>query len=116
MKKSKKILVITAIALVLLVSFAIEESKPYEILHSTVMSSPNLTENEITLIIHTLLPIDEEALAKKIVSDHMRLNGDRPNQYLELELYRTGLHYKLDIVYDTILCNDEGQIVTEVEF
>ena len=117
MKKKKRILGITLIiALILLTALISEEAKPYEILHSTVMSSPNLTENEITLIIHTLLPIDEDALAQKIVTDHMRLNGDRPNQYLELELYRTELHYRLDIIFDTILCNDEGEIVSEVEF
>ena len=116
MKKRKKVLGITVFALILLTLFAIEEAKPYEIFHSTVMSSPNLTENEITLVIHTLLPIDEESLAQKIVADHMRLNGDRPNQYQELELYRTELHYRLGLVYDTILCNDTGKIVTEVEF
>lgn len=114
MKKKKWILMIPAV--ILLLALCREEAKPYEILHSTVMSAPNLTENEITLVIHSLLPIDRESLVKKIVEDHMRLNGDRPNQYLELELYRTELHYRLGKVYDTILCNDKGEIVTEVEF
>ena len=50
------------------------------------------------------------------MEDHLRLNGGRPNQYLELELYRTNLHYSLRKVYDTILCNDKGEIVTEIEF
>ncbi len=116
MKKKKLILAITVCTLILLALLAAEEHKPYEIFHSTVMSSPNLTQNEITLVIHTLLPIDEEELAREIVTDHMRLNGGRPNQYLELELYRTELHYRLGIVYDTILCNDAGDIVSEVEF
>lgn len=118
MKQTKKTLFITAIAIILLIAIGIciEESRPYEVLNSTVMSSPNLTETEITLVIHTILPIDKEALAKEIVEDHMRLNGDRPNQYVELELYRTGLHYRLDKVYDTLLCNEAGDIVTEVEF
>lgn len=93
-----------------------EEAKPYEVLHSTVMSSPNLTENKITLVVHSLLPIDKEALAKKFVENHMRLNGGRPNQYFELKLYRTELHHRLGNVYDTLLCNDTGEIVTEVEF
>ena len=114
MKKKKWILIIPM--LVLSAAFCMEEAKPYEILNSTVISSPNLTENEITLVIHSLLPIDKEALAKKIVEDHLRLNGGRPNQYLDLELYRTNLHYSLRKVYDTILCNDKGEIVTEIEF
>ena len=46
----------------------------------------------------------------------MMLNGDRPNQYLELELYRTELHYRFGIVYDTILCNESGELVSEIEF
>lgn len=114
MKKKKLGLIIPPA--ILLLALCMEEIRPYEILHSTVMSSQNLTENEITLVIHSLLPIDKEALAKEIVEDHMRLNGDRPNQYLELELYRTELHYWLGSIYDTILCNDKGEIVTEVEF
>lgn len=114
MKKKKWIPIISAV--ILLVILGVEEAKPYEVLHSTVMSSPNLTENEITLVVHSLLPIDREKLAKEFVSKHMRLNGDRPNQYFELELYRTELHYRFGNVYDTILCNDTGEIVTEVEF
>ena len=114
MKKKKWIIVIPAIILFLL--FGMEEAKPYEVLHSTVMSSPNLTENKITLVVHSLLPIDKEALAKKFVENHMRLNGGRPNQYFELKLYRTELHHRLVNVYDTLLCNDTGEIVTEVEF
>ncbi|GFI44667.1 MAG: hypothetical protein HFG82_04730 [Dorea sp.] len=114
MKKKKWIIVIPVIILFLL--FWMEEAKPYEVLHSTVMSSPNLTENKITLVVHSLLPIDKEALAKKFVENHMRLNGGRPNQYFELKLYRTELHHRLGNVYDTLLCNDTGEIVTEVEF
>lgn len=114
MKKKKWIIVIPVIILLLL--FGMEEAKPYEVLHSTVMSSPNLTENKITLVVHSLLPIDKEALAKKFVENHMRLNGGRPNQYFELKLYRTELHHRLGNVYDTLLCNDTGEIVTEVEF
>ncbi len=64
MKKKKLILAITVCTLILLALLAAEEHKPYEIFHSTVMSSPNLTQNEITLVIHTLLPIDEEELAR----------------------------------------------------
>ena len=98
MKKKKLGLIIPPA--ILLLAFCMEEIRPYEILHSTVMSSPNLTENEITMVTET----------------HMMLNGDRPNQYLELELYRTELHYRFGIVYDTILCNESGELVSEIEF
>lgn len=99
----------------LLLAFCLEELRPYEVLHSTVMTSPDLTENRITLVIHTLLPVDRELLAKEIIEDHQRLNGGRPNPYFELELYRTDAHYRLGIIYDTLLCNKDGQIVPEIE-
>ena len=114
MKKKKLGLIIPPA--ILLLAFCMEEIRPYEILHSTVMSSPNLTENEITMVIHSFLPIDKDALAKEVTETHMMLNGDRPNQYLELELYRTELHYRFGIVYDTILCNESGERVSEIEF
>ena len=43
MKKKKLGLIIPPA--ILLLAFCMEEIRPYEILHSTVMSSPNLTEN-----------------------------------------------------------------------
>ena len=56
MKKKKWILLTPLV--ILLLAFCLEEAKPYEIFSSTVESSPNLTENEITLVVHSLLPID----------------------------------------------------------
>lgn len=113
--KRKKWLPVILISILLLI-FCMEEAKPYEVISSTVESSPNLTEIEITLVVHSLLPIDTEELAKEFVENHIRLNGDRPNQYFELELYRTSMHYKLGKIYDTILCNDKGERVSEVQF
>ena len=114
MKKRKKLLII--LGSIFLSVFCLEESRPYEILYSTVMTSPNLTENRITLVAHTLLPIDRELLAKEVIEDHQRLNGGRPNPCFELELYRTNIHYRLGILYDTLLCNQDGQIVSEIEW
>lgn len=114
MKKKKWLPVIPVIILLLII--CMEEAKPYEVLSSTIESSPNLTENEITLVVHSLLPIDTDELAKEFIENHMRLNGDRPNQYFELELYRTSLHYKSGKIYDTILCNEKGERVSEVLF
>ena len=114
MKKKKWILLTPLV--ILLLAFCLEEAKPYENFSSTVESSPNLTENEITLVVHSLLPIDTDELAKEFIENHMLLNGGRPNQYFELELYRTSLHYKLGKIYDTILCNEKGERVSEVQF
>lgn len=115
MKKKKLLMLPAILGLLLLAAFILEERKPYEVLHSTVMSAPNLTENKLTIAIHTLLPVNREKLAKEIVTNHQILNGGRPNPYYELELYRTRLHYQFEIVYDTILCNGDGEIVSEIE-
>ena len=90
--KKKKIL-LAVLSILLLSTFYLEEHKHYEILHSTVMSSPNLTENTLTLVVHSLLPIDKESLSEEIVKNHLKLNGGSPNPYYKLELYRTRLHY-----------------------
>ena len=34
--------------------------------------------------------------------------------YFELEIYRTAFHYRFDIPYDTILCDENGKIVQEI--
>ena len=81
MKKKKLLMLPAILGLLLLAAFILEERKPYEVLHSTVMSAPNLTENKLTIAIHTLLPVDREKLAKEIVTNHQILNGGRPNPY-----------------------------------
>ena len=68
MKKKKWILLTPLV--ILLLAFCLEEAKPYEIFSSTVESSPNLTENEITLVVHSLLPIDTDELAKEFIENH----------------------------------------------
>ncbi|MGF0032477.1 hypothetical protein ACQRBN_05860 [Bariatricus sp. SGI.154] len=68
----------------------------------------------MAIVVHSLLPIHEETLAKEIIESHQKLNGRHPNPYFELELYRTMLHYQLQTPYDTILCDESGQIVTEI--
>ena len=78
MKKKKLLLLPVILVLLLLAVVCAEERKSYEILHSTVMSAPNLTEHKITVVIHTLLPVDREALVKEIVTNHQRLNGAGP--------------------------------------
>lgn len=114
MKMKRRNLLLAALTLILLSVFCLEEYKPYEILHSTVLSSPNLTEHKITLIVHSILPIDPEQLAKKIVKDCLLLDDGQPNPYFELRLYRTKLHYWLDMPYGTLLCDKEGRLVPEI--
>lgn len=107
---------LVVLGIIIFISFLWEERQPYEVLHSTVMSSPNLTETQITIVIHSFLPVDREALAEEIVKNHLKLNGGNPNPYFELEIYRTMIHYKLHLPYDTILCNESGEIVTKIVF
>lgn len=114
MKMKKRNLLLAALTLILLSGFCLEEYRPYEVLHSTVLSSPNLTEHKITLIVHSILPIDHEELAKEIAEDYLRMDNEQPNPYFELKLYRTKLHYRFDIPYGTLLCNKEGQLVPEI--
>lgn len=110
----KKRNLLIALILILLYALCIEEYRPYEVLHSTVLSSPNLTEHKITLVVHSILPIDHDRLAKEIVDEYLQMNEGQPNPYFELKLYRTRLHYRLNILYDTLLCDKEGRLVPEI--
>ena len=110
----KKRNLLIALILILLSALCMEEYRPYEVLHSTVLSSPNLTEHKITLIVHSILPIDHERLAKEISEEYLQINSGQPNPYFELKLYRTRLHYRFDILYDTLLCDGEGRLVPEI--
>lgn len=110
----KKRNLLPALILILLFAVCLEEYRPYEVLHSTVLSSPNLTEHKITLVVHSVLPIDHEQLAKEIAKDYLQMNDGQPNPYFELKLYRTRLHYRFGILYDTLLCDKEGQLVPEI--
>lgn len=112
--KKRNLLTALVLILVLLSALCIEEYRPYEVLHSTVLSSPNLTEHKITLVVHSMLPIDHEQLAKEIAEDYLQMNAGQPNPYFELKLYRTRLHYRLDILYDTLLCDKDGRLVSEI--
>lgn len=112
----KHLLLFLILVTIIFILFIWEERKDYEVLHSTVISSANLTETKLTIVIHSFLPVNEEKLADEIVSQHQRLNGEHTNPYYKLELYRTDIHYRLHILYDTLLCNRNGQIVTEITF
>jgi len=111
----KKKTLIFVLALTLLLLFCLEERKPCEVLYSTVMTSSNLTEYKMTLVLHSLLPVDREQLAREFVEHHMRLNKGQPNPYYQLELYRTMLHYRMGKRYDSLLVNGNGEIVTEID-
>lgn len=110
----KKFLLPFLVILTLLTALWLEERKPYEILHSTVLSSANLTEHKLTIVVHSILPIDRGRLAREITADCMRRNAGQPRPYFELEIYRTDFHYHLDVLYDTILCDEKGKIVQEI--
>lgn len=114
MKMKKRNLLPAAVTLILLFGFCLEEYRPYEVLHSTVLSSPNLTEHKITLIVHSILPIDHEQLAREIAEEYLQMDDGQPNPYFELKLYRTELHYRFDIPYGTLLCDKEGRLVPEI--
>ena len=48
------------------------------------------------------------------VDEYLQMNEGQPNPYFELKLYRTRLHYRLNILYDTLLCDKEGRLVPEI--
>lgn len=91
------------------------ETIPYRIQHSFISSSVNVTDTDLTVILNTALPIDKEATTHKIVTSSVKLNGKRINEYFTLDLYRTHLHYLLNIKYDSVLSNDSGNIITSVD-
>lgn len=106
--------------LFLLVSFTLLsiftlETIPYKIHHSYISSSQNVTDTNLTVILNTVLPINKKATTHKIVTSSVILNGKRTNEHFTLNLYRTHLHYLLNIKYDSVLSNDSGKIITSVD-
>lgn len=107
-RKKKAAFVLTA-AFILLLFLAGNQS--YEVHHSSIFSSSDLTEIRLCIIMNNLLPVERESMAEKIVKDNIRLNGERKNAIYELELYRTTIHYELNWKYDTVFCNENGEII-----
>lgn len=114
-KKKRTVLFLLLVPALILLLFYLEERRPYEVIHSTVMTSSNLTEYKMTLVLHSLLPIDEDKLAREVVEKRAKLNRGQPNPYYELELYRTMFHYNSYKIYDRLLVNEKGEIVTEID-
>ena len=92
------------------------ETIPYKIHNSIISSSKNTTNTKLTVILNTVLPIKKENASNEIVTNSVKLNGKRTNEYFTLELYRTHLHYLLCIKYNSVLTNDTGKIVTEKNY
>ena len=110
MRKIYKKNLLLIIGIVVLLCMYSIESKPYQIHHSSIFSSPNLTETRLYVVVNSLLPIDREELTREIVENHVRLNGTRPNLNFELVLYRTEFHYRMHWINDTIFCDEYGEI------
>lgn len=92
------------------------ETIPYKIHNSIIFSGMDTTDTKLTVILNTVLPINKENTSSKIVTDSVKLNGKRTNEYFTLELYRTHLHYLLGIKYNSVLTNDIGKIVTHKNY
>ena len=92
------------------------ETIPYKIHNSIIFSGENTTDTKLTVILNTVLPINKEYASSEIVTNSVKLNGKRTNEYFTLELYRTHLHYLLGIKYNSILTNDMGKIVTQKNY
>ena len=105
MKRNKK-RYLTGVLLLILATFIYREAQPYE-----VVSSSDLTETRLYVIMNTLLPAEEASFAKNVISDYQKINGPRGKASYELRLYRTEVHYKLHIEYTVIVCDADGQVL-----
>lgn len=111
MRRSKKIKIIV-ICIMLIIAFMLPiELLPYGVHHSVIFTSGDQTEIKLCVLANTFFIVDEEDLAEKVVQSHVSINGTRPNTTYELEIYRTNIHYKQNWKYDTIFCDENGNIL-----
>ena len=110
MKRNKK-RYLTGVLLLILATFIYREAQPYEVVSSSVFSSSDLTETRLYVIMNTLLPAEEAAFAKNVISDYQKINGPRGKASYELRLYRTEVHYILHKEYAYLFCDASGNLL-----
>ncbi|WP_346664015.1 hypothetical protein [uncultured Merdimonas sp.] len=87
------------------------ETAPCQVMASSVFTSSGLTETDLTVVMHTLLPVRQEEIAREVIKKHRNINNPRGQAFYSLKLYRTGVHYHLHILYDTIRCDASGRLL-----
>lgn len=107
----KKYIVCIIVVIIVMLLFLGIELKPVQICHSTIFTTPGQTEIKMYVLMNTFLSVDEETLAKEIISEEQQVNGVRENPIYTLKLYRTLIHYRQDFEYDTLVCDENGVII-----
>ncbi len=74
--------------IIVLLFLLILELRPYEIHHSTVVTTGNTTEVELCVIANTFLPYNKEKFARDVIKEYKALNGERENTIYTIEIYR----------------------------
>lgn len=87
------------------------ELTPFEVHHSSVLTSADTTDYQLYVIMNTFLPVDRDQAARQIVESHKRINGSRAEAFYEIRLYRTRIHYYFHVEYDVLYCDDSGKLI-----
>lgn len=109
--KRRKIMILTAVIITILMLLISIEIRPYEVHHATIFTTSNTIEIKLCVIANSLLPIDDEEMIKTIVEHHVSINGSREGAVYELEVYRTNIHYRQNWKYNTFFCDEKGNIL-----
>ena len=110
MKRKKGMSLLLVSALFLLIFLWIE-IKPATVASSTIYTTADQTEVKMYVIANTLLPIDKEKLAEEILSEYWKINGKRENESYTMVLYRTMIHFRGSREYNTVSCDNNGEII-----
>lgn len=99
------------LTILLLAALLYIEASPYKIVSSSVFSSADQTEIRLYVIANTLMPIQEDELARQVVENHLKQNGPRGKTTYELRVYRTEVHYHFHIESGVIFCSESGLLL-----
>ena len=103
--------VICAIAGIIILLFLNTEMRSAQIYNSSIFTTPGNTEIKISVLMNTLLPVDEEKLVKRVISEEQKINGVRENPVYIVKLYRSLIHYRNGWEYDFLFCDETGAII-----
>lgn len=89
------------------------EMRPVQVRHSSIFTTPDNTEINLSVLMNTLLMVDEEKIVKEIIFKEQQLNGVRENSVYTLKLYRSAIHYQNAWEYSSLTCDDKGTIICD---
>ncbi len=108
MNKKKTMMFLVAMIVLFIVAF--RPKKGYEVQRSTVVSSGNHTEVWLSVVLNDWYPIDREKMIKEIAGRQPPIGDGSRQVYFRIELYRTDFHYRHGWKYDTVLCDQCGEV------